>query len=389
MAAAMRRAACAIGVLFLAAPSTALTIEMRTALVRPLSSTVSDFGVSAVPFASDLLIAGYSTSQGTDSALLLRVGPSGDEVWRRPVPGPGDSAIWSLKPVGDGTFAGAGWSTSAAGDLDAMLLRLGADGALLWRRTFPGPGKERLWSLAVTPQGFLAAGEALAQDGTSKMLVLRTDLEGKEVARLSPPGAPAERAFSIQALDDGGWALSGQSGSGPREGPGYDAKIVRCDTTGKVIWSRTWGGKGYDVGHDLRRLEDGGLLVAGYTDAGPGRGTDVFLLRLSATGEVLWSRTDGGPGDDRAVHLDLLPDHDVAVAGTSRSGEQGWDIVLRVFSPDGEPRWVQRFGGAGDEMARTVVASADGGLTSVGHSRSYGPLERILLIRLLPAFPAR
>src|SRR6185436_8158947 len=112
-----------------------------------------------------------------------------------------------------------------------------------------------------TARGFVAAGEALAQDGTSKMLVLRTDLEGKESERFTLPGAPVERAFSVQALADGGWAVSGQSGSGPKEGPGYDARVVRCDAEGKVIWSRSWGGAGFDVGHDLRRLDDGFLVT--------------------------------------------------------------------------------------------------------------------------------
>ncbi|HET8948727.1 MAG TPA: hypothetical protein VFQ07_17235 [Candidatus Polarisedimenticolia bacterium] len=362
----------------------AMAAEMKVTLVRPLESAAADFGVSAVPCGSDLLISGYTESNDIDSALLLRVGPSGDAVWRQTWPAGKDGAIWALRPVGDGTFAGAGWTTSAAGDLDAMLLRVGPDGHALWRRTYPGPGKERLWSVDVTPRGLVAAGEALAADGTSKMLVLRADLHGNEVARVALDGAPVERAFSVQATADGGFALAGQSGSGPREGPGYDARIVRCDAAGKPIWSRTWGGPGFDVGHDLRRLDDEGFLVAGYTETGSGHGTDAMLLRLSAAGEVTWAHTEGGPGDDRAVHLDLLPDHDVAVAGYSRTAAGDWDIVLRVFSPDGAPRWERRFGGGSNELGRTVVASPDGGLTVVGHSQSYGPSERILLIRLRP-----
>jgi hypothetical protein len=361
-----------------------MAADMKVTLVRPLDAPAADFGVSAIPVGGDLLIAGYTEANGSDSSLLIRAGASGDVQWRRAWPEGKDGALWSLKPVGDGTFAGAGWTTSSAGDLDAMLLRVGADGRLLWRKAYPGPGKERLWSIEVTPRGILAAGEALAADGTSKMLVLRADLDGKEIARLALDGAPVERAFSVQATPDGGFALAGQSGSGPREGPGYDAKIVRCDAAGKPVWSRTWGGPGFDVGHDLHRLDDDGFLVAGYSDQGPGHGTDVVLLRLSAAGEVTWARTEGGPGDDRAVHLDPLPDGDVAVAGYSRNAAGDWDIVLRVFTPDGAPRWERRFGGAGDELGRCVVAGPDGALAVVGHSRSYGSSERILLVRLQP-----
>jgi|KBSSwiStaDraftv2_1062776.scaffolds.fasta_scaffold39384_4 hypothetical protein len=376
-----------LAALFALGVGAGMAADMRVTLVRPLESPAAEFGVSAIPVGSDLLIAGYTESNGSDSSLLLRVGASGDVLWRQAWPEGKDGALWSLRPVGDGTFAGAGWTTSSAGDLDAMLLRVGADGRLLWRKEYPGPGKERLWSVDVTPRGLIAAGESVAGDGTSKMLVLRVDLDGKEIARLALDGAPVERAFSIQATSDGGFALAGQSGSGPREGPGYDAKIVRCDAAGKPVWSRTWGGPNYDVGHDLRRLDDGGFLVAGYTDQGAGHGTDVVLLRLSAAGEVTWARTEGGSGDDRAVHLGRLPDGDVAVAGYSRTAGGDWDIVLRVFTPDGAPRWERRFGGAGDELGRSVVATPDGALAVVGHSRSYGSFERILLVRLQPSRP--
>jgi uncharacterized delta-60 repeat protein len=358
--------------------------DFRVTLVRPLAGALAEFAVSAVPLGSDVVLAGYASSSGADDALLLRADAAGEVIWRRTWPGGGDSAIWCLRPVGDGTLAGAGWTKSPAGDLDAMLIRVGADGRVIWQKSYRGPHKERLWSLEVLPQGLVAAGEALAADGTSKMLVLRADLDGNEIARVSPDGAPVERAFSIQAEPDGGYVLAGQSGSGPREGPGYDAKIVRFDSAGKPLWSRTWGGPGFDVGHDLRRLDDGRLLVAGYTEAGSGRGTDVFLLRMSPEGEIVRADTDGGPGDDRAVHLAVLPDGAVAVAGYSRSGSDDWDIVVRVFSPEGPVRSTRRFGGVGNELGRTVVAAADGSLTVVGHSQSYGPLERILLIRLSP-----
>jgi hypothetical protein len=358
--------------------------EARVTLVRPLAGSVAEFGVSAVPLGGDVVVAGYASSNGADDALLLRVDAAGEVIWRRSYPGGGDSAIWCLRPVGDGTLAGAGWTKSPAGDLDAMLLRVGADGGVIWQRSYRGPHKERLWSLEVLPQGIMATGEALVADGTAKMLVLRTDLDGNEMARVAPEGAPVERAFSIQAEPDGGYVLAGLSGSGPREGPGYDAKIVRCDAAGKTLWARTWGGPGFDVGHDLRRLDDGTLLVTGYTEAGQGRGTDVFLLRMSPEGEIVRADTDGGPGDDRAVHLAVQPDGAVAVAGYSRSGSDDWDIVVRVFSREGTVRSARRFGGAGNELGRTVIAAADGSLTVVGHSQSYGPLERILLIRLSP-----
>lgn len=358
--------------------------DVRVTVARPLPGGASDFGVSVLPLGDDALIAGFSESGESDAGLLLRVGPTGEEIWRRDLASGGDGAVWSLRALGDGTFAGAGWAKSPTGDLDAMLVRADAAGKVVWQTSYHGPNKERLWSLAVVPQGLLAVGEVVEASGASGAFMLRTDLEGKEIARIPVPAkAPVERAFSVQAMAGGGFVVAGLSGSGPREGAGYDARIVRCNEAGAPIWSRSWGGPGFDVAHDLRVLDDGGVLVTGYTDAGEGKGTEVFLLRLSPGGEVVWSRTYGGPGDDRAVHLDLLTGGRAAIAGYSRSGAGGdWDVVVRIVESDGAPLRVERFGGSGDEIGRSVAVTADGGLTVVGHSQSYGPRERILFLRL-------
>ena len=96
------------------------TPELRVALVRPLPGSQADFGVSVVPLDDDFLISGFSDAGGDDSGLLLRVSATGDEIWRHALPGGGDGAIWCLRAIGDGTFAGAGWMKTPAGDLDAM-----------------------------------------------------------------------------------------------------------------------------------------------------------------------------------------------------------------------------------------------------------------------------
>jgi len=108
----------------------------------------------------------------------------------------------------------------------------------------------------------------------------------------------------------------------------------------------------------------------------------LSILDLSPAGEIVWSRTYGGPRDDRAVHLALLPDGGAAIAGYSQSESGDWDIVLRVTAEGGAESWSRRFGGRGNELGRSVLAGPGGSLTVLGHSQSYGPLERILLVRL-------
>jgi hypothetical protein len=57
---------------------------------------------------------------------------------------------------------------------------------------------------------------------------------------------------------------------------------------------------------------------------------------------------------------------------------------VRSTNATGELAWERRFGGHGDELGRSLVEEKSGALTIVGHSRSYGAGERVLLIRLEP-----
>lgn len=365
-----------------APPTTAPPVAPRMTLMRALDGTLDDFGVSVAPLRDGSLISGFTAvDPHHDDALLLRVDRQGRERWRHVVPAGGDGALWSVCALDDGGMVAAGWMRSPRGDLDALLLRADSLGTILWQHAYGTGCNERLWSLVALPDGFLAAGES-ADSLHSTGFVLRTDLEGRERFQRTPGEADVERMFAVQALPDGGYALAGLAGHGPRESAGYDAQITCYDGAGRRRWKRSWGGPGFDVAHDLRRLPDGRFVVVGYTDAGAGRGTDAFLLVVSANGEVGSESTYGSPRDDRAVHVAIRPGGGFAFVGYSRRGETDWDIAVRATDERGALVWEQFLGGPAPEVGRALAFGLDGELTVVGHSRSYGPHERIVLARI-------
>jgi hypothetical protein len=360
----------------------------RVAVARPIMGTGHDFGLSIVPFGGDFVVAGLSATTTRDMPLLLRLNAGGSEVWTQRMTEL-DGALFCVRVMEDSTLVAVGWSGRDSTDLDAFAARFDRDGRRLWQRVYRGPRKERLWSFDVTPDGFVAAGEAMNADASaSEAFVLHLDRDGNEVRRSFHGGKPVERVFSVQALADGGYVLAGLSGSGPRESAGYGARITRYDAGDKLKWSRDWGGKGFDVAHDIEKLVDGSLIVTGYTFADSVRKSDAFLLKVSAGGDVQWARTYGDERDDRATHVALLPDGGFAIVGYSRDVGAGGaasgqpDMTLRATDARGELRWERDFGGSGPELGRCVVATADGGLAAVGQTGSYGALERVYFVRL-------
>jgi len=81
--------------------------------------------------------------------------------------------------------------------------------------------------------------------------------------------------------DDGGYALTvftNQNDFGP------DFWLVRTDSTGNQLWSKTYGGTGTDVAYSLIKTSDGGFALAGSTDSFGAGGTDFWLVKVDADG---------------------------------------------------------------------------------------------------------
>ena len=124
---------------------------------------------------------------------MLRLGPDGRPLWDQAFGGPGEDEASAVAALPDGGLAVAGYTASkGAGELDAWVLRLAADGRLLWDRTLGGEGRDRAQDAAALPDGDLAVAGSTASKGAGDLdgwvLRLREGDTGAEVAT-----APAAR----------------------------------------------------------------------------------------------------------------------------------------------------------------------------------------------------
>jgi hypothetical protein len=83
---------------------------------------------------------------------------------------------------------------------------------------------------------------------------------------------------------DGGYIVAGITNS---FGAGNaDAYLIKADTNGNTLWTKTFGGTDYDTAYAVRQTADGGYIVAGGTVSfGAGTG-DMYLIKTDASGNV-------------------------------------------------------------------------------------------------------
>jgi hypothetical protein len=162
-------------------------------------------------------------------------------------------------------------------------------------------------------------------------------------------------------------------GSGARvltaPGGGSDGYVVKLDRRGRLKWARQHGVNGswtYSVATDSRSS----IWVTSRSNQ------PTSLLRLDPQGNVTWSALIGF----RAFALAMGADDSVFLAGdfgplTDFDPGPGVHLVPAIgyldafvvrLSSSAELLWVVSAGGAGQDVARSMIAAADGGVTLLG-----------------------
>lgn len=149
---------------------------------------------------------------------------------------------------------------------------------------------------------------------------------------------------------------------------------------GELEWAKTYGGTNEDIATSVIQTQDGNLAVFGTTASINGdiddkvlEENDYWLMLLDAEGTMLWNRTYGGSGDDVGQHIIQTNDSGYAIVGYSMSDDgdgsnnEGFhDNWILKLDPSGNIQWEKSFGFAGHDHAYSVVQTTDGGYFMTG-----------------------
>jgi hypothetical protein len=203
-------------------------------------------------------------------------------------------------------------------------------------------------------------------------------------------GSGADQLPSVEQTNDMGYVACGPSSSSDHDVPANkglnDYWIVKTDSLLNIVWSKTYGGTGDDWPYYVHQTKDGGYIVGGRTGSSDGDvkgshgGFDFWILKLDRNGDTVWTRTIGGSGtDDFATCAIQTKDGGYMVTGrtnshngdfTNDTAHGGYDAVLVKLDSNGKITWSRTYGGSGDDAARCVVQTADGGYAFCGSTTS-------------------
>jgi hypothetical protein len=103
----------------------------------------------------------------------------------------------------------------------------------------------------------------------------------------------------MQLTSDSGYVLAGCTGTGSTDS--YDFYVVRTNSLGDMLWTRTYGSDTEDEwAKSVQQTSDGGYVVAGYTGsffAGSGTDNDFYVVKIEPDSLMSCCNHDGIRGD--------------------------------------------------------------------------------------------
>jgi len=258
--------------------------------------------------------------------------------------------------------------------LMALVLFLIVTSSLLgWTKTYGGNGVEEGNFVQQTSDGgYIVAGYTDSWGAGSKdVYLVKTDENGDTLLIYLYGGTNDDYAKSVQQTSDGGYIIVGYSNS-----PGaadWDIYLIKTDAIGSVVWEKYYGGTGADLGISVKQTNDGGYIIAGYTESYGAGQYDIYLVKTDANGNTTWTKTFGGSSYDFGYSIEQTSDNGFIISGFTESyGAGGRDFYLIKTDANGIASWTKTFGGFNNDGANSVQQTSDGGYIIAGYTESYG-----------------
>ena len=324
--------------------------------------------------------------KGLSDFWIIKLDAAGGEQWQRTLGGTGQDELVCAFQTKDGGFILGGSSSSgpqlspqaktdakstvkedlfskserSRGNMDYWIVKLDKSGNLEWQKTYGGEYADELRSMEQTSDhGYILAGYS-----NSPVSGEKTD---------------------------------GNQGMG-------DCWILKIDDKGEIQWQKTYGADGDDQLYVIHQTSDQGYIIGGNSNSTNAltslggivsNGTDFWLLRIDSEGEVIWSKTyDFGKVD---ILTSLVENADKTFliggyakteikssllnavaqkAGVGKEKDGINDYIALKIKDDGEEFWNKTIGSNGEDILRKVVETRDGGYLMTGTSNSSSSKDK-------------
>ena len=323
------------------------------------------------------------TLKGEKDAFIVKFDNNGNRLWGTYYGGTNDDQGTGIACDANGNVVitgytnsndlvfptGAHQATYGNGVNDAFIAKFDNNGAILYGSYYGGSGDDR--------------GTGITCDLNSNIYI---------TGYTSSSNAISASTSSYQAIIGGG----------------YDAFIVKFNSTGVRQWATYYGGNGDDYGMGIAHDVGGNIYITGYTNTNStdtimfSRNAldsifsgiyDIFVVKLKyIEGTRIWGTLYGGSGDDRGYGIACDNSGDAFITGVTNSYTNiaktsgtdpiyqttlggGTDAFILKLKSNGALKWCTYYGGLQNDVANGIACDNNGNnIYITGYTNSYNAI---------------
>ena len=315
------------------------------------------------------IIVGDSFGAAKGGIYLVKTDSFGKVQWRQTFGGSKQDIGKGVQQTTDGGYIIVGQTDAfSAGKLKAYLIKTDSSGTKQWQQTYGGnPLNYGRFVQQTTDGGYILVGTTFA-DKTLLIYLVKTDSSGKVQWEQTFGSGVQNTGTSVQQTTDGGYIITGTTIQSADQAYAY---LVKTDSSGRVQWEQTFGGKGISIGMSVQQTKDSGYVIGGVTNSSGAGKQHFYLVKTDSSGTKQWQQTFGGNGDDIAYAVRQTIDGGYIMVGETDSFTANQSQVYLVKSnSSGSMQWQETFGGSGNSIGSDVQQTNDGGYIVVGSTET-------------------
>jgi hypothetical protein len=328
-------------------------------------------------------------SYGAGNTYLLKTDRYGTVQWNHEISNSISLFTNAMAQTSDGGFILCGSTKlTSLSDYDVALTRLDVNGNILWSKAFGG-GVNPDHGFAVKQTndgGFVACGQNFNNSSYLSYLV-KTDSMGalqwtKTFIDTTTFPYANSQAWDVLQRTDNSFIICGETMANTSLPIDKDGYIIKADSFGNIIWSKVYRFPGLNSFRNVKETNDGGYILTGWVDT-PGDTLpwrDILLMRTDSSGNVLWTKTYGNFYDDVGSSVITLANNKFLLCGARNYNASSSNCAIIKTDSVGNIIWSNSFYSLSNyTYGNKIVLTNDGGyLVGTTRLQSFPPVVYLI-----------
>lgn len=253
-----------------------------------------------------------------------------------------------------------------------------------FQKTYSGQLSESARRIeSASGNGFILVGtsESFSVGGGSDIYLVRIDSNGNILwtRTFGTPGVN-DYGVGVQATVDNGFAVLGVSNGLTTALKAYFF-LFKVDSSGNKVWTKIFEGGNMNT---LHKTMDGGYIMTGSTNIFSSGNLAFYAVKTDVSGNVEWANSFGTIAHSYCLSSNTTKDSGFVLVGKSTLPlTTDDDALLMKIDKNGFLLWAKIYGDSMDNIAQCVSTTNDGDLIIVGNTINANDLRDDITTMLL------